>query len=569
MTPDTNNPHPEQPNYPIYPTYPVNPANPDYPEYSDYHQYPDSAQASAIYEGAGSSVGPGAGPSGGPGIGSRPAAYGEPDFLPDDEPSEPRGLWAFWLRLTGPAEPPARDAAGREVMRRARLLSIMLLVTLIVMLVILPKGFIPVLDFGTFGGVTIAAVTLLACIPLSRAGLVDWAGAAYCSGVTLALAWSLLATPNGLGMQDLPTYDLFSLPIVIAGILLPRRAPFFFWLACALFIIGDVSYETHQPNLDAYIQQSGLYATVIIPLILTFVIAVVSWLGSGSVERAIHEADRSTEIERAYRLIAEQKRRLEGAISMIQDVHARVAAGDFSARAPVSGGELMGLGVSLNLMLDRLSRLRNAEGALGALEQGSRLLAQYSWELGAGHLYSPPPPTGSPLLDAVAAGLDQMRRTIFGQISALATALQSITRAGDELLTAQRALAFRTQEAGRRIGALSDAVQAIRASAERAESSLIPPSQWLEQATAQGWGDGAGLAQTVAGGLQSVRQVIAAADQSPAGATSQETDITSEREILERSGQAERDFNEALTHTRSLVSRLANQSGNLGAPRLP
>lgn len=555
MTPDMDNHYPDQPNYPPY----AEPAS--YPLYPDQPTYP-------TYNGGASMGAPvGAPPTGAFAGGA--GGYGEPDLLPPEESSEPRGLWAFWLRLTGPVEQPTRDATGREMLRRARLLSIMLLVTLVVILGILPKGFIPVLDFGTFGGVTIAAVTLLVCIPLSRAGLVDWAGTTFCLGVTLALAWSLLATPNGLGMQDLPTYDLFSLPIVIAGILLPRRAPFFFWLGCALFIIGDVTYETHQPNLDAYIQQSGLYATVIIPLILTFVVAVVSWLGSGSVERAILEADRSTEIERAYRLIAEQKRRLEGAIALIQNVHARVAAGDFDARAPVGGGELMGLGVSLNLMLDRLGRLRGAEGALGALEQGSRLLAQYSWELGAGHLYSPPPPTGSPLLDAVAGGLDQMRRTIFAQISALAASLQSITRAGDELLTAQRALAFRTQEAGRRIGALSDAVQAIRASAERAESSLIPPAQWLEQASAQGWSDGAALAQTVAEGLHGVRQVIAVADQSPAGATSQEADISSEREAMERSGAAERDFIEALAQTRTLASRLATQSGNLGAPRVP
>ncbi len=54
-------------------------------------------------------------------------------------------------------------------------------------------------------------------------------------------------------MQDLPTYDLFALPIVIAGILLPRSAPFFFWLGCAAFIVGDVYFETKQANLTAYI----------------------------------------------------------------------------------------------------------------------------------------------------------------------------------------------------------------------------------------------------------------------------------------------------------------------------
>lgn len=480
---------------------------------------------------------------------------------------EPGGPWGLWLRLTGPSRPITRDAAGRERIRRARLLSVMLAVTLVVMLAILPKGFIPVLDFGTFGGVAIAALTLLVCIPLNRAGAVNAAGVAYCIGVTLALAWSLLDTPNGLGMQDLPTYDLFSLPIVIAGILLPRRVPFFFWLGCAAFIIGDVTYEAHQANLAAYIAEVGLYATVIIPLMLTFVIAVVSWLGSGSVERAIIEADRTADLERAYRLIAEQKRRLEEAVAMIQNVHARVANGDFSARAPAGGGELRGLGASLNLMLDRLSRLRGAEGALNTLEQGGRVLAQYAWELGVGHAQAAPPPTGSPLLDAVAAALEQTRRSLYGQISALANALQSVARTGDELVNATRTLGWSTQESARRVSALNDAVQTIRATAERAESTLVAPVEWLEQATAQGWSDGAALAQTVAESLSNVRQVIAVADQSPAGAGSQETALSGEREVFERAGVAEREFIETLTQARGLISRLTNQSGNLGPLR--
>ncbi len=261
----------------------------------------------------------------------------------------------------------------------------------------------------------------------------------------------------------------------------------------------------------------GLYATIIIPLLLTFVIAVVSWLGAGSVQRAIIEADRTADLERAYRLIAEQKRRLEGAIAMIQNVHSRVANGDFNARATVGSGELMGLGVSLNLMLDRISRLRGAESALNAVEQGGRMLAQYAWELGAGHLQSAPPQTGSPLLDAIASALDQMRRTLYGQISTLTGSLQSVTHAGDELVGATRALGWRTQESAQRIGALNDTVRNMRDATERAETTLAPPAEWLMQATAQGWSDGAVLAQTVTDGLSCVRQAIAMADQSPAG----------------------------------------------------
>lgn len=520
--------------------------------------YPDAWE----YEGdARNTAGiPGMGPGGGP-------IDDEPDFDVASGGQQPHGVWGVWLRLTGPRGSQSLDATGRERLRRSRLLSVLLAVTLLIVVVILPKGFIPVLDFGTFGAVTIAMLTLIICIPLNRAGQVNAAGAVFCVGVTVALAWSLLDTPNGLGMQDLPTYDLFALPIVIAGILLPRRAPFFFWVGCAFFIIGDITYERHQLNLTAYIDQVGIYATVIIPLMLTFVIAVVSWLGAGSVQRAMIEADRTADLERAYRQIDAQKRRLESAVNIIQNVHARVANGDFSARAPASVGELMGVGVSLNLMLDRLSRLRGAEGALNAIDQGGRILAQYAWELGAGRLQAAAPHTGSPMLDVVGAALDQMRRALYVQVTGLATSLQAVTKHSDDLMTSTRALGWHTTESGRRIGALNDAVQAMRATAERAEAALAPAADWLEQAATQGWADGAPLAQTVTEGLSGVRQVIAMADQSPSGQLALERARASEREVFERVGATERELAEALAQARGLLSRLADQSGSLGPPR--
>ncbi len=491
---------------------------------------------------------------------------GELVVLPPPPP-EPRGPWGLWLRMTGPSRTRTHDASERERLRRSRLLSAMLAVALVVALALLPKGFIPVRDYGTLGGIAIVLLVVVICIPFNHFGKVNAAGAIFCVGVALAIAWSLLETPNGLGLQDLPTFDLFALPIVISGILLPRYAPFLFWLGCAAFIIGDMYFEPHQANLAAYISEVGLYATVIIPLTLTFVIAVVSWLGAGSVERAIIEADRTADLERAYRLIADQKQRLESAVAMIQSVHSRVANGDFSARATVGSGELMGLGVSLNLMLDRISRMRGAESALNAVEQGGRTLAQYAWELGAGRLQSAPPQTGAPLTDAIAAALDQMRRALYGQISALTNALQSVTRSGEDLVNATRALGWRTQEAAQRIGALNDTVRTMRDTAERAETTLAPPAEWLRQATEQGWSDGVALALAVAESLSCVRQVIAAADQSPVAAGSQEFTVSGERALFERTGAAEREFSDALTQARGLLSRLANQSGNLGPAR--
>lgn len=437
---------------------------------------------------------------------------------------------------------------------------------LIVAVAAFPKGFIPIIDPGALGAVTICALTLAICIPLNHTGHINAACVTFCIGAALAVAWGPPATPNGIGMEDLPTYDLFALPIVIAGILLPRRWPFFIWAGCALFIILDVTYEPHHPNLAQYINEAGLYATIIIPMILTFVIACVSWLGSGSVERAIIEADRTADLEHAYTLMAEQNARLESTVNIIQGVHARVAAGDLNARAPMGTGELMGLNASLNLMLDRLGRLRAAENTLSAVENGSRVLAQYAWELGAGRFQYTPPQTGIATLDIIGTALDQMRRTVMSEITNLAAALSALARSGETLLSFSRALGTQSQESARRIGALNDFLQSVRAVAERAESSLIAPVDWLEQATAGGWSDGAGLAQAVSEGLSGVRQVIAMADQSPSGQFALESARADVREIYLRAGAAERDFIDTLAAARALLARINHPSGALGSP---
>lgn len=52
---------------------------------------------------------------------------------------------------------------------------------------------------------------------------------------------------------------------------------------------------------------------------------------------------------------AEQKRILEQGIQVIQDVHSQIARGEWNARANITGGPLLPLATSLNLMLDRVA----------------------------------------------------------------------------------------------------------------------------------------------------------------------------------------------------------------------
>jgi hypothetical protein len=385
-----------------------------------------------------------------------------------------RGPWGAWLRLTMPRYAPQqlREPRVRERVRRARLLSTFLAAALVVGVVLIPKAFFPIVDPGTLSGVGLAMVLVVLCGILSRARQVTAAGLVFTSGVALALALSLIFTPNGLGMQDLPTFDLFAMPVVIAGILLPRRASLGIWAACALFTGLDLQFEPHQANLNAYIAQVSIYGVAILPILLAGILAVVSWLAAGSVASAIAEAGRTADLERANTIIAAQKRQLEDGLAAIQAVHARVANGDLSARATISSGELLPLAISLNLMLERLSRSLAAEYLLGGMEAEVQRLTYAVGELAQGHLRQPVALPGGGPLAQLAQQIERLRLSILQLVQTAQNQAQHLLAAADNVEQGTRFLA---QQAPSELAETLDHLL-------RAERQVTAISQQIQQA---------------------------------------------------------------------------------------
>ena len=81
------------------------------------------------------------------------------------------------------------------------------------------------------------------------------------------------------------------------------------------------------------------------------------------------------QIEDQARSIAERNAELEQGVNHLKDVQARLANGNMRARARLSGGELLPLSASLNLMADRLMRLEQSEVYVQRL---SKALAELS-----------------------------------------------------------------------------------------------------------------------------------------------------------------------------------------------
>jgi hypothetical protein len=325
------------------------------------------------------------------------------------------------------------DARTRERLRRGQLLSILLLGTLGVLAFLVPRSFVAGVHPELLAGELLSLAITLASAILNRSGRVTAAGALFVLGTAAAIALSLLASPVGLDMANRVNFHFFVIPIILAGIVLPYRALLPLWLSCAAFIMVALAFEPHQSDLGALIAQVGLYGVAISPIATTGVVALVSLMSAYSVEHAIVEADRTHELERAYALLAEQKRQLDEGVAVIQQVHAQAANGDLSARAIVSSGALAPLAISLNLMLERLARSRTAEYALGDVEQNIRYLEQAVAELVRGHLDQPVPQRAWGTLTPIALQLEQLRLEVI-------EVLRQATMYADHVRTASASL---------------------------------------------------------------------------------------------------------------------------------
>jgi hypothetical protein len=313
-----------------------------------------------------------------------------------------------------------RDASQRERLRRARLMSIFLLGGFVITLALTPEIFFPSFDFVELIVVGGALLLLVVCAVFNRVGYVAAAATIMIAGVGAAIAGSQYSYPGGLPLSGRTAFDLFVIPILLAGVLLPRRMSVIFLGVFSAFIFVDLQFGAKEADLTAFIAKEGIYTVVATPILLLSAVAVVAWVAAGSVRHALREADRTRELEQAYQFIAEQNLQLEAAIASIQQVHAQAAKGDLAVRAPVTSHALAPLAISLNLMLERLSHARGAEMAIGGLEQRVMRLEHVVSTLAAGYLRQVVPVQDLGRLTPLAQRIEELRVGMLNAIQATA-----------------------------------------------------------------------------------------------------------------------------------------------------
>ena len=312
---------------------------------------------------------------------------------------------------------PQQVLQANELRRRSRLVRIVSIGILAAMGLLIPTALVPTLDLVTLGAVTCAFVGAGVGYLLNRMRFVNPAGYVLLTGAMIAIGWEIVAQSlrqGGLDLNDLRVYDLFVLPIVLAAVLVTRRGPVILAALSITFTITSAILLHKSPTLLQYWDGTYPYAlgssydVVIVPVVLQGLAATAAWLGADSVRRALRGAYRVEEIAAAKAQIEAQQERLQRGIAHIQQVHAAVAHGQWDARAQVEAAELIPVAVSLNLLLDRLSRLTRDQEQRQRVERSAHELAQALRRLRVGEAYVPPAYTGTPF-DEVLVELDVLR----------------------------------------------------------------------------------------------------------------------------------------------------------------
>jgi hypothetical protein len=346
-----------------------------------------------------------------------------------------RSLWEGWVWLSGPRpERFGSGIVGQERLRRSRLISALLIVDAVVFILLAvgalasPLLWTPVL-------ITIG-LGLLAAL-LNRAGQSTLAGLAFIALVDANLVEFMLSQPHGLTVGSLIDFDLMVLAVFIGGMILPRQLIFITGALHIAAIIIIFQTVPHDPVLNDEIRlhDGGQpYVALLGSILLQFCGTCIVWLFAWSVDRAIRRADRAEELAEARarineqaRQIAEQKQRLEHGIQVIQEVQARVANGEYSARVSLQGNELLPLGISFNLLAERLGRVERIEQEYQRLEHALHLLLDACERLARGAAPASLRATGT-LVDRISPFLLRLAHlnSLLHQGSALAEDLRAV-----------------------------------------------------------------------------------------------------------------------------------------------
>jgi hypothetical protein len=308
--------------------------------------------------------------------------------------------------------------------RRRTLIRIIAIGLLALTVMLLPIVFPLDQHPGTATAVGIALAAELGALALNRQGWVTAAGFVLLGGIALTAAWEIFSraiVDPAIDITDLRLYSLLLLPILLSSVLTGRRGPIIFTAFAVVFTVYTLLALPQSPPLHSYwsgrwaYETGGAYDVVALPVVIALLTGIVAWLGADSIRRMLLVAARTDDLAQAYQQILRQtqeleaqRRRMRQAVVQIQSVHSAIARGQLDARAMVDEAEMLPLATSLNLLIERLTRMQRDESARQRMEVTARQLVVALRRRWAGEPYVSPDYTGTPL-DEVLLELAKLR----------------------------------------------------------------------------------------------------------------------------------------------------------------
>lgn len=315
------------------------------------------------------------------------------------------GVLAWWWRLTAPSEPGAgAPFAARELARRGRLLSVLLLVLLAAVLGSLYQyKFVdddhPAMVYALLAGLGVAAAAGI----LNRTGRVTAAGVLVVLLAELPLV-GVHATAGRLDLLHLGAFYLMVGTELVAASVLAPWTVFAVAVVNSALIVGSILLLPQTPRFAQALASNDAQQAIFGPVLMQIIVAVVAYLWARSTVTALRRADRAEEIAALERREVERTHELEEGVHQLLDVHVQLANGNFGVRAPaVRNPSLWQIGSSLNNLVARFARLAQTDFALRRTAEESHRLADAIRSARAGRQMPLPAPSGTPVDEVVAA----------------------------------------------------------------------------------------------------------------------------------------------------------------------
>ncbi len=297
-----------------------------------------------------------------------------------------RGPLRWWYAIGAPPnvlhDAPLRE---RERVRIGKVTSLALFIELIEMGI---AGFSTredpnkILAFGYLGIV----LALLLALILNRSRRTTFAGVLVVVMLEVAMMLTIFGVPHQqLTSFNLPLFELFIQPLLIAASLFPIWCVFPIAIYHIAFIVLSITFMSKTPDLVEHIRVMP-YTAYGIPITVQVFATLISFIWVRSAYEEMRRAETAEEVTRLTQQLAEQmmvaagrREELERNIEVIRSTLVSLSNGDYQQRVPLTQQDVLWpIALSLNNLLNRVRSFREQSRRF---EQINMLLSELASEL--------------------------------------------------------------------------------------------------------------------------------------------------------------------------------------------